>query len=156
MQCIKKAEKVISLQHEFQNIKIMRKIIKIFKTGFVLLSAIISKPVFAFDAISMLPESMMSTSDDLEIDGDLVEDFKGSICPIEVQNNQGSLFAQFNVDLRSITIEVTNADGVTYYYNTVSSTMPHVLNISTAGWPSETYTVTFMNGNGSAEGEFHL
>ena len=95
-----------------------------------------------------------------DMDG-LVIDLKGELIhensrgtSIEVTQNGSVLQVTFNEDLGEVTIIIENVFGGNAYNNAIDSGVQSNVFIPLAGYPSGSYTITFITMEGTASGSF--
>lgn len=95
-----------------------------------------------------------------DMDG-LVIDLKGALIhensrgtSIEVTQNGSVLQVTFNEDLGEVTIIIENVFGGNAYNNAIDSGVQSNVFIPLAGYPSGSYTITFITMDGTASGSF--
>ena len=89
----------------------------------------------------------------IDLKGELIhENSRGT--SIEVTQNGSVLQVTFNEDLGEVTIIIENVFGGNAYNNAIDSGVQSNVFIPLAGYPSGSYTITFITMEGTASGSF--
>ena len=87
----------------------------------------------------------------IDLKGELIhENSRGT--SIEVTQNGSVLQVTFNEDLGEVTIIIENVFGGNAYNNAIDSGVQSNVFIPLAGYPSGSYTITFITMEGTASG----